>query len=66
MNYKLVSKKAKEIIEAYDVRSQGEHALARSLSGGNQQKLIIGREVDRDPDLLIAALPTRGSRCWSD
>ncbi|MCZ2258765.1 ABC transporter ATP-binding protein [Sporosarcina sp. G11-34] len=60
MNYKLVSEKAKELIEAYDVRSQGEHALARSLSGGNQQKLIIGREVDRDPDLLIAALPTRG------
>ena len=60
MDYKLVSKKAKEIIEMYDVRTQGEHALARSLSGGNQQKLIIGREVDRDPDLLIAALPTRG------
>ena len=60
MDYKLVSKKAKEIIDMYDVRTQGEDALARSLSGGNQQKLIIGREVDRDPDLLIAALPTRG------
>ena len=33
---------------------------ARALSGGNQQKAIIGREIDRDPDLLIAALPTRG------
>ncbi len=60
MNYKLVSKKAKEIIEMFDVRTQGEHELARALSGGNQQKLIIGREVDRNPDLLIAALPTRG------
>lgn len=60
MNFKLVSKKANEIIETYDVRTQGEHAFARSLSGGNQQKLIIGREVDRDPELLIAALPTRG------
>ena len=60
IDYKLVSNKAKEIIELYDVRTQGEHALARSLSGGNQQKLIIGREIDRDPDLLIAALPTRG------
>lgn len=57
---KEISKKAQELIEGYDVRSQGEHALARSLSGGNQQKLIIGREVDRNPELLIAALPTRG------
>ncbi|MET3656176.1 ABC transporter ATP-binding protein [Sporosarcina psychrophila] len=60
MNYKLVSKKAKEIIEMFDVRTQGEQELVRSLSGGNQQKLIIGREVDRNPELLIAALPTRG------
>ncbi|AOV08216.1 ABC transporter ATP-binding protein [Sporosarcina ureilytica] len=60
MDYKLISKKARELIDAYDVRTQGEHALARSLSGGNQQKLIIGREIDRDPELLIAALPTRG------
>ena len=60
MNYKLVSEKAKEIIETFDVRTQGEHELARALSGGNQQKLIIGREVDRNPELLIAALPTRG------
>ena len=60
MNYKVVSEKAKEIIEAYDVRTQGEHEPVRALSGGNQQKLIIGREVERNPDLLIAALPTRG------
>ena len=60
MQYKVVSEKAKEIIEAYDVRTPGEHVPARALSGGNQQKLIIGREVERNPDLLIAALPTRG------
>jgi len=61
MNYKEVSKKAKQIIEEFDVRSgHGEASLARSLSGGNQQKAIIGREIDRNPDLLIAALPTRG------
>jgi general nucleoside transport system ATP-binding protein len=60
MNYKVVSEKAKGIIETYDVRTQGEHEPARALSGGNQQKLIIGREVERNPDLLIAALPTRG------
>jgi len=60
MDYKKVTEKANQIIETYDVRSQGEQALARSLSGGNQQKLIIGREIDRNPDLLIAATPTRG------
>lgn len=57
---KKISEKAREIIEEFDVRTQGENQLARALSGGNQQKLIIGREVDRDPDLLIAAQPTRG------
>lgn len=60
MNYKEVTKHANKLIKDFDVRTQGEHELARALSGGNQQKLIIGREVDRNPDLLIAALPTRG------
>ncbi|MFS0574167.1 ABC transporter ATP-binding protein [Sporosarcina sp. 179-K 3D1 HS] len=60
MDYKVISQKANDIISTFDVRTQGEHELARALSGGNQQKLIIGREVDRDPELLIAALPTRG------
>lgn len=60
MNYSKVSELAKKIIADYDVRTTGEDALARSLSGGNQQKAIIGREVFRNPDLLIAALPTRG------
>ncbi|WP_025784990.1 ABC transporter ATP-binding protein [Sporosarcina sp. D27] len=60
MNYKEVTKHANKLISDFDVRTQGEHELARALSGGNQQKLIIGREVDRNPDLLIAALPTRG------
>lgn len=60
MNYNKVSELAKKIIADYDVRTTGEDALARSLSGGNQQKAIIGREVYRDPEILIAALPTRG------
>lgn len=61
IDYKKISKKAKQVIEEFDVRTgHGETTLARALSGGNQQKAIIGREVDRDPDLLIAALPTRG------
>ncbi|HJH10783.1 MAG TPA: ABC transporter ATP-binding protein [Metalysinibacillus jejuensis] len=61
MDYKEVSKKATQIIEEFDVRTgNGENTPARALSGGNQQKAIIGREIDRNPDVLIAALPTRG------
>jgi len=61
MDYKKVSEKANQIIKEYDVRTgNGEMTPARALSGGNQQKAIIGREIDRNPDLLIAALPTRG------
>ena len=48
------------IIEQYDVRTPGPDVLARALSGGNQQKLIVGREMSGDPILLIAAHPTRG------
>ncbi|MCF6137169.1 ABC transporter ATP-binding protein [Pseudalkalibacillus berkeleyi] len=52
--------KAKALIEQFDVRTPSVHTEARALSGGNQQKAIIAREVDRSPDLLIAAQPTRG------
>jgi general nucleoside transport system ATP-binding protein len=48
------------IIKEYDVRTPGPDTLARALSGGNQQKLIVGREMSGDPILLIAAHPTRG------
>ena len=52
---------AQRLIEKFDVRSgQGPITLARSMSGGNQQKAIIAREIDRDPKLLIAVQPTRG------
>ncbi len=52
---------AERLIEEYDVRSgQGPITIARSMSGGNQQKAIIAREIDKDPDLLIAVQPTRG------
>ena len=52
---------AEKIIEQYDVRSgQGAVTTARSMSGGNQQKAIIGRELDRENPLLIAVQPTRG------
>ena len=48
------------IIDAYDVRTPSMDTHARALSGGNQQKLIVGREMSGDPVLLIAAHPTRG------
>ncbi len=52
---------AERLIDQYDVRSgQGPITVARSMSGGNQQKAIIAREIDKDPDLLIAVQPTRG------
>lgn len=52
---------AKRLIEEYDIRSgQGTSTIVRSMSGGNQQKAIIARELDKDPELLIAVQPTRG------
>ena len=56
-----VRKYAEKLIDEFDVRSgQGPITVARSMSGGNQQKAIIAREVDRDEPLLIAVQPTRG------
>ena len=50
-----------KLIEQYDVRSsEGSVTIARSMSGGNQQKAIVARELDRNPELLIAVQPTRG------
>ncbi len=58
---KAVRDYAEKLIEQYDVRSgQGPVTVARSMSGGNQQKAIIAREIDKDPDLLVAVQPTRG------
>ena len=56
-----VRKYAERLIEEYDVRSgQGPITIARSMSGGNQQKAIIARELDRNEPLIIAVQPTRG------
>lgn len=58
---KEVESYSNDIIETFDVRSgEGGKSIARSLSGGNQQKGIIGREIQSNHDLLIAAQPTRG------
>ncbi|WP_336359431.1 ABC transporter ATP-binding protein [Haladaptatus sp. ZSTT2] len=51
---------AAEIIDEYDVRPPDKRATAESLSGGNQQKFIVGREFKRNPDFVVAAHPTRG------
>ena len=58
---KAIREYADRLIGQYDVRSgQGPVTVARSMSGGNQQKAIIAREIDKDPELLIAVQPTRG------
>ena len=61
INEQAISKHAKKLIDTYDIRSgRGADTTVRSMSGGNQQKVIVAREIDRDPDLLIAVQPTRG------
>ncbi|MEL7608000.1 MAG: ABC transporter ATP-binding protein [Bacillota bacterium] len=57
---KMVEKRAKELIGEYDVRPANIEYVAGQLSGGNQQKVIFAREIDRQPRVLIANQPTRG------
>lgn len=59
-NHKLIHKNALEKKEAFDIRCAAVDVPAGTLSGGNQQKIIIAREVSANPDLLIAVQPTRG------
>ncbi|MBA2132984.1 ABC transporter ATP-binding protein [Capillibacterium thermochitinicola] len=61
LNREAITEYATRLMAEFDVRAgQGASALARSLSGGNQQKAIVGREIDLNPELLLAVQPTRG------
>ena len=61
INKAAVREYSDRLIQQYDVRSgQGSSTIVRSMSGGNQQKAIIAREIDKDPKLLVAVQPTRG------
>lgn len=61
IRFEAVRTYAEKLIDQYDIRSgQGPVTVARSMSGGNQQKAIVAREIDKDPELLVAVQPTRG------
>ena len=61
LKYGAIYEYADKLIGKFDIRSgQGARTITRSMSGGNQQKAIVAREIDRDPDVLIAVQPTRG------
>jgi simple sugar transport system ATP-binding protein len=55
-----IAKRCAEIIRNFNVKTPSLQELAKNLSGGNQQKLVVGRELERNPDLLIAVHPSRG------
>lgn len=61
LKFDAISKHTNDLIQRFDIRSgRGEKTIARSMSGGNQQKAIVAREFDLRPDLMIAVQPTRG------
>lgn len=60
LDWTAVREHATDIIEEYDVHPPNRDAAAASLSGGNQQKFIVGRELEHDPDFMVATHPTRG------
>jgi general nucleoside transport system ATP-binding protein len=60
LNLDAIRRKTEKILKAFDVRPPDPQLPARSLSGGNQQKLVLGRELDQGPRLLLVAQPTRG------
>lgn len=60
LDFDAINDNAKQLIEKFDIRPNDYHQRTKNLSGGNQQKVIIAREISNNPDLLIAAQPTRG------
>lgn len=60
LDFKKIEENANSLIEKFDIRPNDMNEKAGSLSGGNQQKVIIAREITNNPDILIAAQPTRG------
>jgi simple sugar transport system ATP-binding protein len=60
LNPKRLLERAEKLIREFDVRGGGPRTPGAALSGGNQQKVILAREIDRDPRVLVAAQPTRG------
>jgi len=60
LNWEAIRREARRLIEQFDIRTPGEDVNASSLSGGNQQKVIVARELSRQPELVVAAQPTRG------
>ena len=60
LNLDAIRRKTEKILKDFDVRPPNPELIARALSGGNQQKLILGREVEQSPRLLLVAQPTRG------
>ncbi len=60
VNWRKVENHTQRLIEEFDINAPGAKAPAKSLSGGNQQKLIVAREVSKKPEIIIAAQPTRG------
>jgi simple sugar transport system ATP-binding protein len=59
-NPRAATRRAAELIERFDIRAQSPLQRAGSLSGGNQQKVILARELERKPEIIVAAEPTRG------
>ena len=55
-----INQHVRKLIERFDIQATGPSAPAKSLSGGNQQKLIVGRELAKDPKIIVASQPTRG------